>query len=191
MVPLVEKPKEVSPLKAFLNKMVVAYKTAWQFLFSISMVFLITFVLFPPVITDTDIGFLAGIKNDSLRISWTILIFIFIFNLFDTIGRWLAGQTFGGLSDKAILALTYLRVVFIATSYLIDYEVGPTWFMRSDWFKLINMALFAFTNGYCSTQCAVKSVVRAPEHLKEVVGTYIGISITIGIVGGSLIALGT
>ncbi len=132
MVPLVDKPKEVSPLKAFLNRMVVAYKTAWQFLFSISMVFLITFVLFPPVITDTDLGFLSGIKNDSLRISWTILIFIFTFNLFDTIGRWLAGQTFGGLSDKAVLALTYLRVVFIATSYLIDYEVGPTWFMRSD-----------------------------------------------------------
>ena len=74
---------------------------------------------------------------------------------------------------------------------MIDYNVGPAWFMGSDWFKLINMALFSFTNGFCCTQCAVKSSTKAPELVKEVVGTFVGLSINIGITIGSLISFFT
>lgn len=87
--------------------------------------------------------------------------------------------------------MTYSRFIFIATTFLVDQNVGPAWLTGSDWFKLLNMALFAFTNGYCSTQCAIKAPSRAPEDSKEVVGIFIGISITSGIVMGSLLALFT
>ena len=83
--------KVVSPLKVFFLMMVRAFKLAWKFLLSLTAVFFVTFVIFPPVIIDTNLEFLHGIQNNNLRISWTILVFIFAFNVFDTVGRWLAG----------------------------------------------------------------------------------------------------
>jgi len=112
-----------------------------------------TFVVFPAVITDTKIQFLQGIENPNLRIGWTMLVFIFTFNLFDTLGRWLGGQPFAVMGDRKVLFITYGRVIFIVTSFLIDQNIGPAWLVgdQGDWFKLLNMALFALTNGYCST----------------------------------------
>lgn len=57
------------------------------------------------------------------------------------------------MADKPVLILTYARVIFIASTFLIDYEVGPSWLVgpSGDWFKLLNIILFAFTNGFCST----------------------------------------
>ena len=122
-----------------------------------------------------------------------MLVFIFSFNIFDTLGRWLAGQKFGALSDSLVMILSFSRVLFIATAFLVDYSVGPAWLFgdSADWFKLVNMFLFAFTNGFLSTQCAIKSPSRAPEDSKEVIGTFVGVFITLGIVVGSLVALAT
>jgi len=52
---------------------------------------MITFTIFPAVLTDTDIYFLHSIDDPGLRFSWTMLAFIFAFNTFDTFGRWVAG----------------------------------------------------------------------------------------------------
>jgi hypothetical protein len=82
---------EISPLKAFFIMMGRAFRVSWVFLLSCSVVFLVTFIIFPAVICDTSIQFLHGIENPDLRVGWTMLVFIFAFNLFDTIGRWLAG----------------------------------------------------------------------------------------------------
>jgi Nucleoside transporter len=130
-----------------------AFLMSWQFLLSISAVFFVTFTIFPAVICDTKIEFLQGINNGGLRTGWTMLVFIFCFNFFDTVGRWLGGQPFGMLKDRPVLLITYARVVFIITAYLVDQNIGPAWLIgdSGDWFKLLNMALFAFTNGYCST----------------------------------------
>jgi hypothetical protein len=51
------------------------------------------------------------------------------------------------------MILSYSRVLFIATAFLVDYSVGPSWLFgdSADWFKLVNMFLFAFTNGFVST----------------------------------------
>lgn len=188
-----QKPQKVSPLKAFLGQLVEGFKATWVYLSSLSVVFMFTFMIFPAVITDTSLNFLHGIENDSLRFSWTMLVFITCFNVFDTIGRWLAGQSYVKISDKCLIILTYGRIHFIFNAYLIDYVKGPDWLTGKggDWFKMLNMTFFAFTNGKCATQCAIKASEKAPESLKEVVGTLIGISITLGIVVGSLIALGT
>ena len=150
---LVKEVKEVSPLKAFFSMMFAAFKLSRTFLLSIVCVFFVTFVIFPAVITDTKIEFLHGIQNDKLRGGWTILTFLFTFNLLDTFGRWLGGQPFGALPDKAVLGLTFARFIFIGTSFMIDQNFGPDWLVgdSGDWFKLLNMGLFAFTNGYCST----------------------------------------
>ena len=167
-----------------------SFLVAWQFLTSLSMVFIITFVIFPGVLCDTNIAFLKNAGD--ARISWNFLIFILTFNIFDTVGRFLGGQSWAFLSDRAIFIVTYSRIIFMVTGLLIAYNVAPSWLFGADadWFKIINMALFALSNGYCSTQCAIKAPSRAPDDSKESVGTFIGVFITLGIVMGSIIAIG-
>lgn len=103
----------------------------------------------------------------------------------------MGGQPWAFISDKAVIILTYGRVIFVVTSLLIVYDVSPSWLFGkdADWFKLVNMALFALSNGYCSTQCAIKAPSRAPDDSKESVGTFIGVFITTGIVIGSIITI--
>lgn len=133
-----------------------------------------------------------GIDNAALKGAWSALILITVFNVLDTIGRWLAGQKFGQGSDRFVLILTSIRLIFIATFLLIALDVSPAWLfgIDADWFKLINMILFAFTNGYCSTQCAIKAPSRASDDSKESVGTLIGLFLTLGIFLGSIGAIG-
>lgn len=169
-----------------------AFIVAWQFLVSLSFVFFITFTIFPAVTTDFPLHFLGSMENAQQRISWTMLIYILTFNVTDTIGRWLGGQAFGSIPARPMFIITYLRIVFVASTFIIDYGVGPEWLtgINGDWFKLLNMTLFAFSNGYCSTQCAIKSPSRAPDDKKEIVGTFVGVFITAGIVTGSMAAIG-
>jgi hypothetical protein len=93
---------------------------AWRHLLALAVVFFVSFCIFPAVITDQKLEFMHFMKNDDLRIGWTMLIYIFLFNFFDTVGRWLGGKPIGMISDKALFVLTYARVIFIATSFLLD-----------------------------------------------------------------------
>jgi hypothetical protein len=61
--------------------------------------------------------------------------------------------------------------------------------MHGDWFKIVNMIAFSFTYGFCLTNLAIKSTLRAPQSRKESMGTIVGICITAGVVIGSLIGL--
>lgn len=116
------------------------------------MIFIITFVIYPGVTCATNLKFLENL-DPGIKGSWNYLLLVFVFNLGDTGSRFVAGQPWANLSDKAVLILTYGRALFIATSLLIAWDVPPSWLfgVNADWFKLINMFLFAFTNGYCST----------------------------------------
>jgi hypothetical protein len=102
-----------------------AAKLAWRHLLALATAFFITFTIFPAIITDQKLEFMQDMTNADLRIGWTMLIYIFLFNMFDTLGRWLGGQAFGMLSDRTLFILSYSRVIFIATSFLIDYSVSP------------------------------------------------------------------
>jgi len=55
----------MSALKAFLIIMRNAFLMAWEYLVAIMAVFFVTFVIFPGVITDTNIEFLAGIEDSN------------------------------------------------------------------------------------------------------------------------------
>lgn len=182
---------EKSPLRLFMKKMCLAYAESWHYLVTLKVVFIITFSIFPSVMVTAPLDFIDLVPDPTLRVSWTVLIFIFTYNIMDTSGRWFAGQSFGTLNSKAVLLLSYIRVAFIASSFLINYKTAPSWLFQADWFKLLNMALFAFTNGYCGTQCAAKATSQASDNLKDVVGSFVSVSMTLGIVIGSLVALAT
>jgi predicted MFS family arabinose efflux permease len=115
---------------------------------------------------------------------------VLIFNILDTVGRFLGGAYM--LKDSLTIVLAYSRSIFIVTFLLIAFNIAPSWLFgkEADWFKIINMALFSFSNGYLSTMLAIRAPSRAHDDSKEQVGLFVGISITIGILIGSIIAIG-
>ena len=127
-----------------------SFLVAWPFLISLGMVFIITFVVFPGTSDDTGLKFLRGVSNYA---SWYNLLMVTIFNICDTVGRFMGGQPRFTLPDKVIIILSYCRAIFIVTFMLIAYAENPSWLFgeNADWFKIINMMLFAFSNGYVST----------------------------------------
>jgi solute carrier family 29 (equilibrative nucleoside transporter), member 1/2/3 len=62
-------------------------------------------------------------------------------------------------------------------------------FFDSDWFKLLNVAAFALTNGYFGNLCTIKAPAAVEMEKKGQVGAFIGISITFGLMLGTLLAL--
>ena len=94
---------------------------------------------------------------------WYSLIVVFIYNIFDTVGRYVGGMKYFDLSIRSVNIGSFARIIFMATFLLVDFEVPPTWLFGSDWFKVTNLVLFAFTNGYFGTLGAVK----APGTVKE------------------------
>lgn len=72
-----------------------------------------------------------------------------LFNVCDTIGRFLGGKVMAPV--RVIISGSIARTIFAVSTILIAFKVSPDWLFSSDAFKIINMLLFAITNGYVST----------------------------------------
>ena len=125
-----------------------------------------TFIVFPRIITRTNLHFIDLLVEDKQRqVTWTFWFFLFLMNLSDTLGKWIAGRTFASTSDRLGYILTYLRFIFLLTCNLIKFQLGPDWLLgpiQGDWFKLLNLILFGVSNGFCLSIMAIKSRSRVP-----------------------------
>ena len=140
--------------------------------------------MFPGTSLSTNFNFLGTSNRD---FAWFSVILITTFNVFDTIGRFAGGfkQIF---TPWSVLFLTILRLVFIPSFVLIQLKTDPSWLFQSDWFKFVNMALFALTNGYNSTLCMIYGPSMAEDKNKERAGLIMNFHLVGGIFMGSLIA---
>ena len=93
------------------------------------------------------------------------------------------------LSRYTQIVLNLSRVLFLATFLLVFYQVPPKWLFESDWFKLLNVALLAFSNGMFNTNCSIMSPMQVSDDRKSAVGSLIGLTIVTGILSGSIIAV--
>lgn len=145
-----------------------SFMQAWTFLLAIFFIFLVTFVLFPGTTTDTKLMMFKNLEPEKRR-AWQGLFFTFLFNVFDTVGRFMGGIPKFTLPDKVVIISSYARIIFILTFMLIAWAVSPKWLFgdSADWFKILNMILFAFSNGFISTQLAIKAPSQAREDSKE------------------------
>ena len=150
-------------------------------------VFIVTFVIFPGAFYDSSFDMLSSISDKDDRNSWYQIINLILFNVFDTIGRFMGGKFH--LSGNTVIGLSVLRSVFIATTILIAYKASPAFIFQEDWFKILNMALFALSNGYVSTQCAIKAPSYVKEDQRESIGIFVGLFIALGIVSGSIMQI--
>ena len=156
-------------------------------LYALVYVFVLTFICYPGLTTDDTIDYLTSLKSYD---SWHILVTQAVFNAFDTIGRYSGGVSCLMLSNRSIKICSALRTVFLVTFLLVAFDVAPTVVFSADWFIMINLALFSITNGYISTLCAVKAPSTVEGENIGQVGSFIGITVSTGIVIGSILAFG-
>jgi hypothetical protein len=149
-------------LSSVSQTVVENFRSTEGLLYSLVYVFIVTFVLFPGASEDTYFNFFTkrDIKNSE---SWFDLLVVFMFNICDTIGRYLGGLKYFDLSVTKVKMMSAMRTVFFATFLLVAFEVPPAWLFNVDWFKVLNIVLFSLSNGYVSTLCAVK----APGTVRE------------------------
>ena len=154
-------------------------------LYSLVYVFVLTFICYPGLASDSTIKMIQDVKNYD---SWHILFVQAIFNFCDAIGRYCGGVACLILSNPAIKLGSGLRTLFLATFLLVSFDVKPSWLFETDWFIIVNLVFFSLSNGYVSTLCAVKAPQAVEGEAKGQVGGFVGITISTGIVIGSILA---
>ena len=114
---------------------------------------------------------------------------ILIFNFFDTFGRYTPMIFI--LKGISLWIFTLSRFIFWVTFILIasdDPSISPAWLFNSTWFKFINMALYAYTNGLSSTSSMILGPANALEVCKDKAGYIMVTGIISGIFSGQLLS---
>lgn len=146
------------------------------------LVFFCTFLIFPGVTNNPMFNFL---KDNEQANTWKNLIFVFLFNIFDTLGRFLGGK-YQIFNPKTVIIHTLGRFVFIFTSFLIFYHV----ILYHDFLMILNMIGFAFTNGYGSTLTMMFAPSLVKDEHKEKAGMIMAFHLVGGIMMGAFVAIG-
>ena len=119
--------------------------------------------------------------------AWSGTLVIFVFNIFDGFGKFFAKfRRFYSLLSTVVLVL--LRCAFYATFILVATQNDMPVFC-TDWFLIINVALFAFTNGYCTSCIMVLTPEQVGSTEKETAGFLISFPLMLGFFSGGLLAL--
>ena len=108
-------------------------------------IYFVTFMVFPGLTNSTTLTFL---DSDG---PWFQIFFMTTFNLFDTIGRYIGGQPNFFISQKLFYIQSWLRFLHIAAFFIFAYYEDIFDFIKTptgDAIKILNMGIFAFSNGY-------------------------------------------
>ena len=119
------------------NSKVPLQKTFWM-LFHVGFSMLVTFVVFPGVMEATSIPLVTNR-------AWFELLIVTLFNVFDTIGRYMGGIKVLMFKEKGagIHIVGFGRIAGIAVAIMIMMQV-----FGGSWAVLLNTIFFAVTNGY-------------------------------------------
>lgn len=86
-------------------------------------VFMVTFIIFPGTFYDSSFNFLSGISDSDERASWYQIIIILLFNVFDTVGRFLGGKVH--IPGPTVILSSVFRVIFVVSTTLIAFKSAP------------------------------------------------------------------
>ena len=139
-----------------------------------------TFLLFP--------GVALGYRIFGLDDAWNGVILLLIFNVFDAVGRYCSLLRY--LYGKRVLSgLIFLRFLFIGTFFILFYDQNVG-IINNGYFAVINMILFAFTNGYFITALFIlPTEMYSKQREKELVSFMMSFMLNLGGIVGSSIAL--
>lgn len=114
---------------------------------------------------------------------------IWTFNIFDSIGRYC--PLVYTIENAALKFFTCARICFWVSFIIIASDspkISPEWLFQSDWFKFINMALYAFSNGYMSTCIMSLGLSKAPKETKDKAGYFMAAALLFGIFCGQALS---
>lgn len=163
----------------------VLSKTKWG-VFSLFMVFFVTFLLFPGVYLSVDYrgdfgkSFAWMSKN-----GWWPVVLILNFNVFDTLSRMLAPK-FTFITFKMLPIAVLVRALLIVC-YFAAMNQWTSFF--GDAVYLILNTIFAFSNGLLNALSFRYTPAKCEPHEKSTAGTMLSFVLSAGIMIGSTLAL--
>ena len=99
---------------------------AKSILISLWWCFALTLMLFPNIFYVNHFDFVDNWKlSNTDKKSWYFILQTILFNIGDTIGRYLGGIFH--LPTKAIVSMSLIRVIFALTTTLIALDADPVW----------------------------------------------------------------
>jgi hypothetical protein len=152
--------------------------------FQAFMVYFVTFVIFPGVMLSTKLDFF---ENSSANLSWFDITMVTIYAVIDTIGRWVANYWIP-FTHGNVIWMTMSRLIHIPISLLIQLAVPPNWLFSSDWFRILNISIFAYTMGYNTAVVMIFGTQKIKNTEKQRAGILMNFHLNIGQCVGTLIA---
>ena len=156
------------------------YPMLWQYSTLVFICYTVTFCMFPT-------GIIA-VEAKGIAYAWFAVLMLLTFNIFDFIGRNIPNYF---LAKSALLWVIVLcRCIFLVTFMLVDTKQPPSWLFGWDatWFKFLNVALYAVTNGFSSTCCMILGPAQVKDEWKDRAGSIMSTSLVWGIVAGAVLA---
>jgi hypothetical protein len=158
------------------------------------MTFFVTLTIFPSWTTKLESVKECQEESSRLRNDLFDPAFIVLFNVCDLMGRTASGSVnLAALSPtsfaKRMYAASYARLIFLPL-FLFCKASGSRLVPQfgSDWFPLIFLAVFSFTNGFLSTLSFIQAAISTPagEELQQIASTVLNFSVGLGLLSGSL-----
>lgn len=140
--------------------------------------YILTFMVFPGVAINNSIKYFP--------IQWAVPFMIFLFNLFDTIGRFIPNYL-NIISSASVKWICLFRVLSVISTCFIGYGTFGDFFVK-DWWITVNMIIFAITNGLATSLTMMYGISEAEDKDREDAGKIMTIFLTGGIFIGSLLA---
>ena len=158
----------------------------WDLDLLIMYIYIITFALFPNASINQN---LFGLKDNNEDYNSNTI--ILIYNVFDTIGRYLVAKMTP--TKKLNLIVILGRSILLFTLIFNDYcQVSLDWNINLTSILLIlNVALLAATNGVGTTLCFGLAPNEMEDEYKGQAGTSLSFFLIVGIFLGACIAFGT
>lgn len=165
----------------------VVLKKVFLLGFTVWSVFFVTLSLFPGLLTL--IPAFPGDPNNSNKTwgGWFVVINVFIFQVFDFVGRMLP-RWFVLIRPRVLWIFTTSRVIFAALFVLCIVPEGHPVF-ASNWAAYVIMAVFAITNGYGGTLAMMFGPDQVDLHEKSLAGMIMSAFLQFGIFSAVLFAL--
>jgi len=110
-----------------------------------------------------------------------------LYAVIDTAGRFMANVQIK-FFEKHILWLTLSRIVHIPLSIFIQLALSPSWLFQSDWFRILNMSVFGFTQGYATALVMMLGTQNVKPSEKQRAGIIMNFHLMGGICLGTLFA---
>ncbi|CAD5110857.1 DgyrCDS223 [Dimorphilus gyrociliatus] len=166
-----------------------------KYAFSVSIIFFVTLACFPAITSSIAPALRKEgnrtvlVKDEWRRKYFTPVICFLLFNVFDLVGRTIAGfYQWPKFKSNLLPLFCILRIGFIPL--FVFCNVQPrlylvTYLFQNDVAPAVIMVFFALSNGYLSTLCMMYGPMNANEEDEETAGALMPFFLALGLSAGS------